>query len=275
MKICWDNLEDVYLTKNGFFRKGSATYIYKESCAKCGESYLMNKHKQSKFCSLLCVRKGENHPMYGKTHSIKTRKEMSKSASGILNWNYKGGISSLGLSAYITYKDILGLYEDIRKQEGTEVLEVKCAYCGRWFAPNCFLVKNRINAANRLNRGECRLYCSENCKLACPTYGQRKYPKGFKHTSSREVSPVLRKMVLERDNWTCQICGKTSKEAQLHCHHMDPATQNPMFQNDMDSCITLCKHCHKMVHSRRGCRYVDLQCKTETDYTKKLKRVKV
>jgi 5-methylcytosine-specific restriction endonuclease McrA len=94
-----------------------------------------------------------------------------------------------------------------------------------------------------------------------PTPSCKMYPKGFKHTTSREVSTYLRQMVLERDNWTCQICGKTIEEIQLHVHHMDPVAQNPMFQNDMDSCVTLCKICHKMVHSRRGCRYVDLQCK--------------
>jgi hypothetical protein len=126
-------------------------------------------------------------------------------------------------------------------------LEAKCVYCGKWFVPTYRAVRNRIMATIHLNNGECRLYCSENCKQACPTY------------------------VLERDNWTCQICGKTSKEAQLHVHHMDPVAQNPMFQNDMDSCITLCKCCHTFVHKQRGCRYIDLRCNRETDYTKEFK----
>jgi hypothetical protein len=91
-------------------------------------------------------------------------------------------------------------------------------------------------ATIHLNNGECRLYCSENCKQACPTYWQQKYPKGFKHVTSREVNPYLRQMVLERDNWTCQICGKTSKEAQLHVHHMDPVAQNPMFTSYGSGC---------------------------------------
>lgn len=42
---------------------------------------------------------------------------------------------------------------------------------------------------------------------------------------------------------------------------MDPAAQNPMFQNDADSCITLCKDCHKFIHKQIGCRYIDLRCK--------------
>lgn len=36
--------------------------------------------------------------------------------------------------------------------------------------------------------------------------------------------------------------------------------QNKMLANDPDSCITLCKSCHKFVHSQEGCRYIDLTC---------------
>jgi 5-methylcytosine-specific restriction endonuclease McrA len=302
MKICWDNLEKIFLSKNGNFRKSSALYVEMEACKTCGEPYLTTKSDPSKFCSVSCAIGGKNHYLYGKTHSTKTKKKMSKahsgknngmygkthtigtkkklsamnvgktisvkirkkiskSLSGSLHPNYKGG-----LSEYERYKDTLGIYEEVRKQEGTNALEVKCTYCGRWFAPTYCETRNRINAMNRLNQGECRLYCSTNCKLACPTYGQKMYPKGFKHTSSREVSTYLRQIVLERDNWTCQICGKTILEAQLHVHHMDPVAQNPMFQNDMDSCVTLCKDCHKMVHSRIGCRYVDLRCKNKNKF---------
>lgn len=274
MKICWDNLEGVYLTKNGTFRKGNAIYIYKESCIKCGESYLTIKSEQSEFCTFSCASIGRKMSeeckkkisvtKTGKVPTIETKKKLSKSRQyrvGILSPNYKGGVTKAGLITYDTCKDKIGLYEEIRKQEGTEVLEVKCTYCGRWYAPKWYEVRNRLAAINNLNKGERRLYCSENCKLSCPTYGQRVYPKSFKHTTSREVSTYLRQLVLERDNWVCQICGKAIEEIQLHVHHMDPVAQSPMFQNDMDSCITLCKDCHKMVHSRIGCRYVDLRCK--------------
>lgn len=264
MKICWDMLEGVHLTRNGNFGKGNIIYVYKESCAKCGQSYLTVKSRQSEFCGHSCVSGGENNPFFGETHTIKIRKRMSKnrpSYRGPLNPSYKGGVVKVGLTTYDTHKNTLGIYEDVRKQNGTEILEVKCAYCGRWYAPKQMEVSNRFAAINNLNLGENRLYCSENCKLACPTFGRQKYSKGFKHTTSREVSTYLRQLVLERDNWECQICGKTIKEIQLHCHHMDPVAQNPMFQNDMDSCITLCKDCHKKVHMQYGCRYVDLQCK--------------
>jgi uncharacterized OB-fold protein len=177
MKICWDMLEGVRLIKNGSFVKGTVYYIYKECCAKCGNPYLVEKRRQNGFCSHSCARRDKPHL----THSRP----------------YKWITVELGLARYDTYKDRLELYEDVRKRKDTEVLEVKCAYCGRWYAPQYSEVKGRLRAINNLNSGERRLYCSENCKLACPTYGQRKYPKGFKHTTSREVLPALRQMVLE------------------------------------------------------------------------------
>ena len=264
MKICWDTLEKIKLTRNGTFSKGSHIYIEMESCKVCNDPYLARKCEPSIFCSISCVNSGKNNPMYGKTHTVESKKIISDT-----NSHYKGGISTLGLSRYSVYSDKLDSYETIRKQNNIDVLEARCAYCGRWYTPRYLEIRSRLVAIDNLNQGECRLYCSENCKQACPTYRQQKYPKGFKHLSSREVDPYLRKMVLERDNWTCQICGKTINEAQLHCHHMDPATQNPIFQNDMDSCITLCKGCHKMVHRQHGCRYIDLRCKPIRDINKK------
>lgn len=254
MKICWDNIEGIYLTKKGFFRKKQDTYIYKESCARCGGPYLTIKSKQSIFCGQSCAMSGklvgEKHPMYGNKQC------------GIQNFNYKGGVTKINIPLYDTYAYQMLYAEEVhRDPENTDWLQVKCAYCGRWFTPKSINVQSRIKALNGTVLGEARLYCSENCKQACPIYYQKKWPKGFRHASSREVDPNLRQMVLERDDWTCQICSKTVEEAQLHCHHMDPVAQNLMFQNDMDSCITLCKDCHKEVHTQYGCRYVDLRCK--------------
>ena len=249
MRICWDNLESVWLSKRGNLNIGMNTYDEMEACEVCGESYLTHRCNPGLFCSLHCAGIG------------KDKISLSKHWRGVLNPRYKGGVTKAGLTTYDTHKDTLGLYEDIRKQEGAETLEVKCAYCGRWHAPMYENVVSRLKAINNLGKDEMRLYCSESCKLACPTYGKIKYPKGFKHTTSREVDPYLRQMVFELDNWECQICGASGINVTLHCHHVLGYTQNRMFANDVNNCITLCKACHKMVHSRIGCRYIDLVCK--------------
>ena len=110
----------------------------------------------------------------------------------------------------------------------------------------------------KLDNGEARFYCSQSCKSNCPIYNQKKYPKGFKKATSREVQPELRQLVFERDNWTCIKCGATSN---LHCHHMEGIKHNPIESCDIDMCITLCKSCHKEVHKQKDCRYTDLRCK--------------
>ena len=65
-------------------------------------------------------------------------------------------------------------------------------------------------------------------------------------------------MVFERDNWTCQKCGDTKS---LHCHHIEGIRWEPLESCDIDKCITYCKKCHKQVHKKKGCKYVDMQCK--------------
>ena len=159
------------------------------------------------------------------------------------------------------YKEAKALYKTYKnsffgefKEGENGVLLVKCKYCNMWFSPT------NSEAVCYIHKGT-SLYCSDGCKKSCPTYGVRKYERGFRQNTSREVQPELRKLVLERDNWTCQKCGANKDDditVTLHCHHIDPVKNNPIESADMDNCVTLCKACHKEAHSRKGCRYSDL-----------------
>ena len=250
MKICWDNLEGLRLNRAGNFNKGSATYIEMESCSICGYPYLMDKYQPTEFCSLSCTRRGPRNSMYG----IRMY--------GVNNSNYKGGVKKLGMPLYETYAHQISYVEEIQRDSiNLHWLLVKCAYCGRWFIPTTDNVQKRIKALDGRGSGEGRFYCSGDCKKACPIFGQYKYPKGFKPATSREVQPELRQVVLERDDYTCQKCGKTIDEIQIHCHHIDPVSQNPIESADVDNCITFCKDCHKWVHEQGGCKYHELRCK--------------
>ena len=157
---------------------------------------------------------------------------------------------------YSTFKDRFHRNEEIREDDKGYLL-VRCKYCNMLFNPNNKSVQHYLNHYD----GTSNLYCSEGCKRSCPTYKQRKFEKGHKHTTSREVSPELRKIVLEKDDWECQLCGKRKDQDRsliLHVHHINPVKINPILQNDVDNCITLCKKCHKKIHSKKGCRYTDL-----------------
>ena len=161
---------------------------------------------------------------------------------------------------YKTYAEKLTVDEFPRLHEDGESLEVLCKYCGKYFIPKNNPIDRRVSSLNSYAKGDNYLYCSENCKDSCPIFGQMKYPKGFKKASSREVNPLIRQMCFKRDNWECQICGKSTEEVKLHCHHIEGYTQNPKLGNDIGNVITLCKDCHKYVHTLPGCNFRELRC---------------
>jgi len=157
------------------------------------------------------------------------------------------------------YKQIIQYLEN-KVSECGKYLMVRCIYCGKWMFPTNGQISNRISAINGTKAGMQNIYCSYSCKLACPSYNRQKYPKGFKKETSREVQPELRKMRLEIDNYQCQICYNGLSDSELHCHHYEGINLNPIESADIDACITLCKSCHKMVHSYDGCKYNDMKC---------------
>jgi len=163
---------------------------------------------------------------------------------------------------YSTYANQLTGIEITRKMKNADdIIEVTCAYCGKFHTPSNTQIKKRIASINGKAKGSCLLYCSDGCKLSCPIYGQKKWPKGFKQATSRESNPLLRQLVLKRDDYTCQKCGAISGgNTKLHCHHTVPATQNPMTTNDPSVCVCLCSRCHKEVHKQPGCGYYELRC---------------
>ena len=251
MKICWDNLEKLrYSQRTGKWYYGQCTYIYVESCEQCGEPYLKYKDMNN-FCSRPCS-------MTGRKHSEESKKKMSKSHKGKISGNNKGNVEKNNIPLYDTYAHQIDYVEKVRRNPDDEnILEVKCAYCGKWYVPKKTEIVKRIQSLNVKRIEEDRLYCSVYCKKECPIYWQIKYPKGYKKASSREVQPELRHMVLERDNWTCQKCGSTKS---LHCHHVEGIRWEPLESADIDKCITYCKKCHKEAHKIEECGYYDMQC---------------
>ena len=194
----------------------------------------------------------ENNKEYYKQYYLENKEKLSKQKIQLYN----------SYAKYNVCYEKLTIDEEAKLHSDGITLEVKCKYCGKYFIPTNSQIQARLSALNNIGnaRGDCYLYCSDNCKKSCPTYGQKKYPKGFKPISSREVNPYVRQLCFERDDWVCQICGATQEDAQLHCHHIEGYTQNPRLGNDVANTTTLCKKCHKKVHKLPGCKYHELKC---------------
>jgi hypothetical protein len=247
MKICWDTLERLAFSQNGYFYIKTHTYYEFDRCATCGDPYL-DARKNSKYCTIKCAKNdedykrnlskensGKKNPMYGRRHP-----------------SYRGGKDSP--AKYDLYVHRIEPIEHCRRNDtNTELLEVKCTYCGRWFIPNPYQVHRRIIGIN--TNGINAFYCSNGCKKECPMFRKVEFYKGRSGYGSREVQPQLRQLVFARDQYTCQKCGSL---VSLHCHHIEPVSSNPIESADVDNAITLCKVCHKGVHTLLGCGYLEL-----------------
>lgn len=56
-----------------------------------------------------------------------------------------------------------------------------------------------------------------------------------------------RKQVFERDNYTCQSCGK--RGCVIHPHHIKKRSVFPELKFDINNGVTLCNRCHIKLHS--------------------------
>jgi 5-methylcytosine-specific restriction protein A len=54
---------------------------------------------------------------------------------------------------------------------------------------------------------------------------------------------ALRRRVLERDGWRCQLCGSF---ADLQVHHI--RSRSRLGDDQLDNLIVLCAHCHRQQH---------------------------
>jgi len=74
----------------------------------------------------------------------------------------------------------------------------------------------------------------------------------WKRAHSKRQFGGNRLKVLERDNYTCQTCGRTHHEARLLVHHADGTGRGKkVHNNNISNLVTLCRGCHASLH-RKG-----------------------
>jgi len=98
-----------------------------------------------------------------------------------------------------------------------------------------------MNTVN--NRGD---YCPEHRGQADNKSSKKRngfhYLKPSQSVYNNNAWRKLRDEIIERDNYTCQLCGST--EGPMIADHIKPHRgDNDLFW-DKDNLITLCKNCH-------------------------------
>lgn len=260
MKICWDTLDGIKLTKNNVFLKnGSASYIYVEKCENCGEPYLTIKHNPSNFCCKSCAVTGKNHPMYGK-HLTKEHKE-KLSIAFLGEKNHFFGKHHTKESKQKISKKAAGRKHSkevkkemsrsrkgkpIHSEEHRKKLSKKFAGSGN---PMYGLTGELSPMYGREVTDETRKWLSEahkglqvgennpnwkggiSCEPYCQVWSDKEYKESIK----------------QRDYHTCQnpYCYKKAK--RLHIHHVDYNKKNC----GPDNLITVCVGCNSRANKDR------------------------
>lgn len=80
------------------------------------------------------------------------------------------------------------------------------------------------------------------------TKEQQKKIKMHNKSKKLTVTKDTYNCVIERDNYSCKLCGSTN---WLQLHHILYRSQRKDLINDIDNCIMLCSDCHRLVHSNK------------------------
>ena len=78
---------------------------------------------------------------------------------------------------------------------------------------------------------------------------RRKYDNG---THRRGVEPMLRSLILNRDNHMCRVCDSSCTNLQVH--HIVPVSKGG--DDKITNLITLCNTCHTIIHQEGEENYV-------------------
>ena len=70
--------------------------------------------------------------------------------------------------------------------------------------------------------------------------------RGRRSAEEEQAWQGIRRIVLERDKWTCQECGELPPRGELDVHHLIP--RSACGEDAASNCVTLCDGCHAGRH---------------------------
>lgn len=183
-----------------------------------------------------------------------------------INLGVDSGSKYIGLSATTMDKELFNATVELR-QDISKLLESRRSQRRNrrsklWYRKPRFLnrrnrkgkvapsVQNKIDCHLTIIRKVCSMLPVVNIivetaefdphKLKNPNVSGKEYQDGGQKDFYNVKSAVL-----NRDNYTCQICGE--KDTRLEVHHIQFRSKGG--SNRMDNLVTLCRDCHKQIHS--------------------------
>lgn len=197
-------------------------------CRTCGKEFYKYPCEISvnNYCSRECYKKRVGHP----NHQFPTYVEKKCLTCG-KKFKAKSSQVKRGFGIYCS-KDCFN------KSKNGKTKSI-CLQCGAEF------IHPRTRNAK---------YCSNKCRGIATSKEKSVLWKGGKtskimqfRTSSKMKN--WRKQVFERDNYTCQKCGK-KKSGHLQAHHIIPLSRDFSLAYDISNGITLCEDCHYSYHAK-------------------------
>lgn len=152
-----------------------------------------------------------------------------------------------------------GNWKEIQTSHLTNNQTKSCGCINGIQRDNITIFENCLNCNIKLHKGQYK-YCSTKCqreyenKLAVQAIfsGEK---SGLKKatSSSPKIRDSLRKYLLEKVNYKCELCGcdwvnPYSNQTILEIHHIDGNRQNNLEENLQ----VLCPNCHAMTSNYRG-----------------------
>ena len=244
-------------------------------CNKCGFiTYKQPEHKNSTclncgkgrnklICTCECGK--EFHPEhYGRKHCSKECQYLYMPKGG-----KKGKKYPHTQRARIAICEVCG--KEFRAIHDTK--ERKSKYCSKecWSKRRTVIIQCVI-CGKDMKLSQCQTIHRKTCSVECSNEYRKEYYKGekspawkggkTKESKLRRTCSEYRKWrtaVFERDNYTCQRCGKSDNT--LEAHHIKEQSQFPELIYDVDNGLTLCHECHKLTdnYGNKAKRFISYQ----------------
>lgn len=109
--------------------------------------------------------------------------------------------------------------------------------------------KEKIRQCSINMSEETRRKIGDSVRRRYDTVGRKTY-KRYIHLTATKQYKKWRSDVFQRDNWTCQTCGK--RGVYLEAHHIKGWAEYPELRYNTENGVCLCIECHKLTDNYKG-----------------------